>query len=419
MNSQPSQILKNLAVVAFILAMQSVLGTAQEILAPPPPEAGPAMPPAPGIDSPGQQETGFLSDVLTAGESALQYGVAKLNPRFTYQFSYGNQLQPGRGGDAENSVIHRITPGATIYFGKKWALDYAPTISYYSSDEFTDTVEHSVLFSGGTTYEDWAFGFSQSYRKSDSPRVETGGQTVDDTFNTSLSALHQLNSKLAMQLGLSQNLRFSEDYIDVFQWSTMNWLDYSISPKLSAGVGGGGGYVDVSEGFDSVYEQLMGRVTWRPGEKLSLTANGGADFRQFLNADLSTLVNPVYGLTGSYDLFENTTLLLSGSRQVSASYFENQVNENTRISGGVRQRLFEKLVLSLSGGYRQSRYIQVVEGFDLGREDNGYFFSSRLSTTILKKATVGIFYYWSQNNSDTQGYSYDSFQVGFDISYRF
>lgn len=405
-----------LACAAFILSQAGTFS--QEVLAPAPPEALPAMPYTPGIGSPGDSEVGFLAEASAAGESALEYGIRKLHPRLFYQFSYGNRLQATAGGPKENSIIQRVTPAMTLQLGRKWAIDYAPTLTYYSSDQFRDTLEHSVIFSGGTTYQDWAFGLSQAYQKTDSPRIETGAQTQQDRFSTALSALHQLNSKLGLQLGLNQSIRLSDQYIDVYQWSTMNWLDYQIAQRFSTGVGLGGGYVDVSEGLDSTFEQLMGRLNFAPSEKLSFEANGGGDIRQYLDSNQDALVNPIYGLTANYHLFEPTTIFVSGSRAVNASFYQNQVNENTRLSAGVRQRLLKELALSVSGGYRLTSYTEVNNDYAQAREDDGYFFSSRLSTRV-RKLTTGIFYRWSFNNSDARGYSYDSFQVGFDLGYRF
>ena len=230
-----------------ILASSSA-ALAQSVLAPPPPEFAPQLPLAPGITEPGAADQGVAGDTLAAGQSALEWGVARLRPRVYYRLSYGNNLPYGPGGQ-EKSIIQEVSPGISIRLGEKWGIDYTPTFRFYSSEEFRDTWENRVIFAGGTTYEDWAFGFSQSYANTDQSQYETAAQTKQDNFDTAISALHQLNSKLSLDLGLNQNIRLAPDYLDSYQWSTLDYLNYRYSPDFSFGIGPGFGYIMMSEGF--------------------------------------------------------------------------------------------------------------------------------------------------------------------------
>jgi hypothetical protein len=391
----------------------------QNVLAPPPPEFAPQLPPAPGISEPGTAEQGVAADTLAAGQSALEWGIAKFRPRVFYRLSYGNDL-PSAPGQQEKSIIQEVSPGISIRLGEKWGIDYTPTFRFYSSDQFRDTFENRVIFAGGTTYEDWAFGFSQSFANSDQSIYQTAAQTEQDNFDTAITAIHQINSKLSLDLELDQNIQLAPQYVDSYQWSTLDYLNYRFSPELSVGVGPGYGYILMSEGFDVMFEQIMGQISWTPGPKLNLHANLGGDFRQFVDAGVPTVINPTYGLTLRYQLFESTALSLIGSKSAGASYFANEIQENTNVSLGINQRFLKKLNLWLSGGYRLTSYITATQDLSESRQDDGYFFQARLSTALFKShATAAIFYRWEDNSSDSPGYGYTTTELGFELGYRF
>ena len=57
------------------------------------------------------------------------------------------------------------------------------------------------------------------------------------------------------------------------------------------------------------------------------------------------MINPIFGLTVSYQPFEVTTLLLNASRAISPSYYQNQITATTEISAAIHQRLLRRFIL--------------------------------------------------------------------------
>jgi hypothetical protein len=199
----------------------------------------------------------------------------------------------------------------------------------------------------------------------------------------------------------------------------VDWIDWQFLPVMSAGLGLGGGYVTVSKGSDMSFEQIQGRLTWRTTAKLEFQVSVGGDSRQVIDGGESSLLNPIYALTIRYKPFETTTLSLTGSRVVSASYFQGEITESTDISANLNQRLLKYLFLDVGGGYGFGSYRSTTGDFSTTREDNITHFTARLSTKVLKKGTIGVFYYFSENSSDRSAFSYTSSQVGVDLEYRF
>jgi hypothetical protein len=350
--------------------------------------------------------------------SFLHWGPVTARPHVDARFTYGNSLRT-RSGSAGDTFLKQISPGALFEIGTKWRLDYTPTLSYYSGKEFKDTLEHSVLFAGETSYENWSFGLSQSYSSTSQPLIETGRQTDQEAFGTSLTASHYFNSKLMLELRVSQSINNAEEFSSSRTWSTMDWLNYQVAPRISIAVGVGGGYQDVNPGSNMAYEQLHGRVNARVAEKLTLSLNVGGEMRHILDSDGDPLINPLYGASIQYRPFEFTTLSLSGDRTVQASLLRNQVSESTSISAAIRQRLLGLVYLTVSGGLSNNRYVASNESLAITREDDTASFATRLSYGFVKRGTISAFYNYSNNSSSTTDFEYSSSQVGLEIGYAF
>ena len=356
----------------------------------------------------------------------LRWGPLTLQSHLLYSLSYGNGLQSSPG-QSSSSLINEIDPGIFFQWGNHWTLDYTPTLRFYSSRAFRDTFDNAVTLTGGTTYEDWSFGLSQSYASSSDPIIETGSQLDQETYSTGLSATRQIGSQTSLELGASQNFRFvdqtvpGEQLTDTMSWSTMDWLNYQFWPQFGAAIGGGFGYDNLAVGSDMTSEQLQGRITWKVVQKLNFVLSGGAEDRQFLAGGVPDLISPIFSLSAQYSLFEVTTLSLSASRSVSPSFFSDQVSESTSISAGLHQRLLGKLSLDLSGGYGTSTY-HASSTAPVAANVSNYdttSFGARLSMPVLKRGTVAVFYSVNYNSSGAAIYNYTTTQVGLQLSYRY
>ena len=376
----------------------------------------------------------------------FQYGPFIVRPHFDYNVIYGSGIQVAPTNH-QTSAVQQISPGLAVDLGPHWTLDYTPTIRLYSNRQFQDGVDHSFSLVGGTHYEDWTFGLSQSYLYTTAPQAETAGQATLQTFNTELTANDVLNDKLALALELNQNISDADGLQNSRDWSTMDWLNYTFWPRLTAGVGAGLGYVNVDTGSDQPYENLQANVSWRATDKLSFQINGGLQARQFLNVSSQTyylpntngvssltltpasdLVTPTFSAAVQYQPFEKTQISLNGSRSIQPALIPGSDTITTSFGAGVNQGLFKKFNLALSGGYTISKYISagigVNENLDLvqqdtGRTDDNYNFSARLSHPFLRRGTWAVYYQYSSNDSTAPGYAYRGNQIGFDISYRY
>ncbi len=392
---------------------------AQNVLAPPP--AYSVTPPAVQEIQTNETEVFVPAEPfrpVPQETSPLRWGPLELRPHFLYRLLYGTGIQASPTQSLKTAV-HQVAPGFLLGVGRHWTLDYTPTWTFYSKSQFRDTLDHAVVLTGGTAYENWILGLSQSYVSSTAPLVETGGQTSQETFSTAVNASYRFNQEMLLELAAYQNFVFPENFTSSREWSTLDWLDYQFWPRFNAAIGVGFGYVDVSAGSDMTYERYQARINWRATDKISFQLHGGVEDRQFLGTGGGDLVNPTFGASIQYQPFEATKISLNADRVVASTYFQGQVTETTGFTGNLTQRLLKRFYLSLGGGYQTVRYVASASGIAASREDNYYSLNARLSTSFLKRGTIAALYQFSRNSSNTAGFGYSSNQVGLEVGYRF
>lgn len=393
-------------------------GKAQQVLSAPPSYS--LTPPA--VQAEQNERMGTLSPganfSLPGPSDLLEWGPVNVRPHLTYQALYGDGIQ-STPGQQSKTFIQQFAPGVTFGLGSHWNLDYTPTLIYYSSKQFHDSLDQSVTLTGGTAYEDWIIGVTQSYASSSDPLVETGAQTSTEIYVTALSASYRINSVMSLDLGVNQNFNSAEQLTSSRTWSTMDYLNYQFWPRLNVGVGAGFEYDNVSVGPDMTAEQFQVRVSWRALDKLSLVVHGGGEDRQFLGGGVSDTISPVFGVALSYQPFEFTSLSLSADRSISPSYFQSQAAETSTVGVNLTQRLLKKFTLIVGGGYTQVSYLASAANVVSGRMDDYYSFNTRVNWEFLKRASAAVSYQYSVNTSTAAGFTFNSSQVGLELGYRF
>jgi putative beta-barrel porin BBP2 len=351
-------------------------------------------------------------------EQPFQVGPLELHPHFFYRVLYATGIQSGPGSP-HDTFSQDVSPGLLFGLGKNWTLDYTPTWTFYSNNQFHDTLDHAVALNGGLTYGDWVFGFSQTYTRSDTPLIVTGAQTVQDEFITTLTGSYRFNTVMSMDLSANQTFTYPDKLTSSREWSTLDWFNYQFWPRLDGSLGVGGGYDNVSVGVDSVFEQYQARVNWRATDVTSLLIHGGLEDRQFLNSTVGDLVNPIFGAEFKYKPFEVTALVLDADRAVSTSPFQDQIIETTDVTATLSQRLLKRLFLSAGGGYHWDTYVSTSAAVNAGRRDGYYSINASLTCVILKRGTLAATYQHSEDSSTQAGFGYNSNQFGIQFGFQY
>ena len=390
---------------------------AQQVItsAPTTPETPPALQPFANTEMDVFTPAGTPQEQLA---QPFRYEFLTLRPHPDYSFLYGEGILAAQGQPV-NTTIQQISPGFRLDIGDHWILDYTPTWTVYSSSYFQNTFDQNAKLTGGTSYGSWVLGLSQSYTKSAVPQVETATQTHQEIYSTALNGTYTINSKLSLDLAVNQNFSFADQFQSYREWSTMDWLNYHFWTRFSAALGVGLGYDDVDKSPDMLFEQYQARIQWRATDKIGFQLHGGLEDRQFLSGGSSDILNPVFGGGIQYQPFEHTQISLNADRVVTVSELQNQVTESVGFDGDLNQRLLGRLFLDLNGGYQNIRFVDSTSGASSNRTDDFYYFSTRLSTTFLKRGTVAIFYQINNDSSTSSGYDFTSHQVGFEIGFAY
>lgn len=346
----------------------------------------------------------------------LHWGSLSFHPHLAYSMLYGTGIAYGPGRQ-DNTFLNTVSPGLTFGLGPRWSLDYTPSLLFYSSQYYSDTLDHAVSLRGSASAGRWDFSLGYGYRSTSTPLIETATQTDQETHTANLGANCQLGAKTSLELNLVQTLRFAQAYADSYTWSTTDWLDYQWRPTFAIAGGMSVSYDLVDPGTDMTSERLLGRVRGQMANKLTYTIQGGVEFRQFLDTESPTKISPNVDASLNYQLFEPTSVFAFVAHDTGGSYYSDQFTESTRMGGGLRQRFLGKVFLNLSGGYSIQNYSSTFGDHAVTREDDYPYFQAGLSTRFLTRGGFSVFYRYSENSSDQSGYSFTSNQVGLQLSY--
>jgi hypothetical protein len=312
-----------------------------------------------------------------------------------------------------------VAPGIQLDLGKNWQVDYTPRLVFYESEAFRDTLNHDVQLQGFGQKGDWGLNLSNAFVDNDSSLVETGRQTQQTLNTTHIGANYPLTPQWLLELGVSQNLRWTGEFNNTMSWSTLDSLRYRIRPQVDVGVSLGFGYDMVEPGTDMMNERLMGNLRGAFGSKFNYTLSGGFELRQFVDTDAGTTISPIFDASLGYELTSTTLLTAHFTEQVSPSFFNDEYTTSTIAEGTVSQRLLGKFNLSVTGGYRWADYKSTSDPTKIERSANYEFLRVALGTRFLKRGSASVYFLWSNNDSTIKDLSFSSHQFGLQLTYGF
>jgi hypothetical protein len=352
-------------------------------------------------------------------ENPFVYGSISFHPNIYYRFLHAEGLQAAPG-ESTTSDINVITTGLSVDMGEHWTLNYSPTWIKYSADNFDDTFDQYASLQGITTFVDWGFQVSEEFTLSSPILVETGEQTRQQTWATTLGASRNIGSKWQLQFTGGMTDRSGDISNDMRDWSTMEWVSYRQSSQFQFGLGLGLGYTEITDSPDVTYEIIMGRFVWQPTERFSLLMNAGYDFRHSNASGASDMTTPLLGATLQYHPFDQTSVSVSVSQTVDNSFFEADVTKNTGWSANLSQRLFGHFYLSLDASLQDIEYTSVSDlSAPVDRSDRLETIGARLTVQLRTRWNIAVVYQHMKNTSNVGDFGFSTEQAGVELSWRF
>jgi hypothetical protein len=383
-----------------------------------------------------------------AGSRVFHYGLS-LDLRGVYDDNINLTPNSAAFLDKVSGYYFAIEPAIALGFGDVLTrqanyirLDYAPSVLFFADDAARDAVQHVIRLEGQYRMSRLTLQLTQDVQILNDTNInsttgpgdivntvnlDVAGRTQVDVYRTHLGFSYDLTAKTFLSGSLEYSIYDYGSLISSERIMGNLFINYRYSPKLVIGIGGGAGYQWVeSPSPDQTFEQANVRVTYQATGKISLYASVGVDFHQFDDSSADprgvspiavgttdTYVTPVYELGATYQPFDGTQITLRGNRRVSSSaVLAGQDFVLTNIIVAVRQRLFQRVYLGLTGAYENGEYFSTVSGVNATREDNYYLISPTIDVQLNKHWSVGAYFLHRENSSSLNNFAFDSNQVG-------
>ncbi len=335
----------------------------------------------------------------------------------------------------------RIDPSIALSLGdqsgeaNRLHFQYNPDIVLFFDHSEFDTLQHVIHLDGQSNLGRLKLGLSEDAQFLNGTDVNqatnTGtfvnavnldvrGQPDVNTFDTQLTAAYDLTGKTSLSGAFQWSISDYSQFISSERISGSLYFNYIYGPKLTIGAGGlvGSELVD-GPTTDQTFEQINVRASYELTGKLMATGSFGIEIRQF-DTGRGDYVSPVFELGIDYTPFDGTIFNLSGSRRTTNSAsLAGQDFTSTQLTASVRQRLFQRFFVSLTGGYQNQTYFGTTGATSSARDDNYYFIQPAIDVKITRYWYGGGFYLHRQNESSASSFSFNENQVGVRATFTF
>jgi hypothetical protein len=351
-------------------------------------------------------------------------------------------ISPNKTAD----FVWTIAPGLvyqtgdpTLESNNYFEIGFVPSIILYTDNSDQDAVDFDAWAKYDHRFNQLTLGISQRFLQISGSDVQVGNLVDRDIYTTQVTGNYDFSDKLNMDGALTQTISDYTSYNDINEWTAEAYAYYKFLPKTALGLGPKLGFVDVVPGPNispakaatplpapnQTYQQLVAKLVWDPTAKLRFKAYVGGEVREFQDNAASTRLSPVFGLAGTWDATDSTTVTIGGSRENNAS--PSQVSTNyaaTMIYGKVRQRFLQKFYLGLSGGYENDDYsasgsTTAVAANLVDRQDNYYYVKPQFDCDITQWWGVTVFYQFRENDSNVASVAFNNNQVGIQTYLRY
>ncbi len=336
-----------------------------------------------------------------------------------------------------------IEPSITLGFGdidqrteNYLRLDYIPAFFIFANHDENNSIQHVFRLEGQYRFSRLTLNFSQMIQIMDGVDIQgqdsgggldqqvnldVAGRTRFNVYTSHLNAAYYLTGKTFLSSGVDFTANDYKSLISSEEFSANIFLNYNYSSKLVVGLGGTFGYQQVDDPKpDQNFQQINLRVSYQATGKLDFAASVGVEFRHFDGGLVGEHVSPVYEIAANYTPFDGTKITLSANRRNEASaVLAAQDYAVTNITLGIQQRLFQRIFLSVNGGYEKSDYFSTIINGGGRREDDYFFVQPSIAVSLTRFWTIGAYYLHRENSSSFNTFDFTNNQVGVRSTFEF
>jgi hypothetical protein len=355
----------------------------------------------------------------------LRWWIFDVSPRVSAQALYDDNITISSGATKKGDFIFAATPGLTAIAGDTLAegarlltISYAPTFIKFVDHSQYDAIDHAASIHGIWPFSRLTLGFGQTFDQSSGGVVDVGNRVERQTYATSLTSAYNLSEKTSFEINGRQTISdYPAPLIGTREWSNDDWINYLVAAKVTLGLGLTFGHTELDQNPNQNYERLLLRAVYNLTYKIDLTASVGGELRQYQERNK---FGAIFSLGASYWPRDGTTLSVEAHRDNrNSALMAGQNYVSTGFSATVRQRMIERLFLSVGGSYENAKYESAVIGVAATRSEDYYLAHVSADIAITDRWLAGLFFRHRENVSNTAGLSFKDNQFGLQTSYQF
>jgi len=314
-----------------------------------------------------------------------------------------------------------ITRSNFLYF------NYTPDFEEFFHQHREDTVNQDARFAGQEEGERWKLQGSFHYQDVTDPNIYLGGRDKQVYINTNVDGSYELTGKLTAGLHLEGDRSDITGGYSQQQGIVTGYLDFQATEKTSLGLGLAAGELQVASDPDQVYLQTLLRYRYQATEKIWLTGNVGADFRELRQGggDRTSLI---FDLNAEYAATESTTVTLTARRAtVGAIEYRGVDIWESIYQAAIRQRIGNGFIATGSVGMVWDDYRPFASDVVLldemkmvpPRTDKFYFYKVALGHDLTRHGTVQVAFEHREDASTIEQYSFTDNLLSLNLSFLF
>jgi hypothetical protein len=298
-------------------------------------------------------------------------------------------------------------------------FSYTPDAVFFQNYDGENAVNHDVRFAARKERELWNTHGEFRFQRVTDADIDFGRRLRQTYYTANAAGERSLTGKITGGLGVRA---YRAEYVGGTRSTDLRgntYFDYQIAPKTQLGVGVAAGYLMVNRGADQTYQQPFLRLNYEATAKVSFTGQIGEEFRQF-DSDVDDRSRFVFSLNTNYDARDSTRFQLTARRETqSSAQYSGENIVATYYEGGVRQRVLQRIYVSLLGGFVRNQYENNIPLAPLGRRDDFVFYRATSAMDISRRGTVELSYEHRDNDSTLGSFNFEQNIVSLAASFLF
>lgn len=296
---------------------------------------------------------------------------------------------------------------------------YTPDAVFFREHDDENTVNHDVRMAARKERDNWNTHGELRFQRITDADLDFGRRLRQTYYTAHAAGERSLTAKVSGGLGARV---YRAEYAGGDESTDLRGnghFDYQIGPKTRLGAGVAAGYLLVGNGADQTYQQPFVHLLYQPTAKISFNGQVGHEFRQY-DSSVEDRSRFVFALTSNYEASDATRFNLSARRETqSSAQYSGENIVATLYQGGVRQRFYQRMYVSLLGGFVRNQYETNAPVMFPGRRDDFTFYRASSSLDVTRRGTLELSYEKRDNASTIRTFDFNQQLVSLRASFLF